>query len=201
VTFLTIDPLPCPSLSLWYQSRYLSRLVITVRDKQQSSQLCQWRLLPPGLGILVALLASTDLPIPPIHASVPRITPVRRVQLFRLNALVGHIALLLVGQGLLSCVLLATKRLTRGTSLFSFSHRSSGFEWELSLFTSYCTSIRCVAPLVDLRPSLRFVTKTVATQLKVVCELDPRMDLKSPRSLATSTVPIPPVSFRTNCCA
>jgi hypothetical protein len=86
-------------------------VAITVRDKQQSfQQLCQWRLSPGGLLVLVplfALLASTALPIPPLRASVPRMTPVRRVQLFRLNALVGHISLL--GQGLLSCVLLATK--------------------------------------------------------------------------------------------
>jgi hypothetical protein len=61
------------------------KIAMTVRDKQQPC-----RQLPA-------------LPILPIHASVPRMTPVRRVQLFRLNALVGHIALL--GQGLLSCVL------------------------------------------------------------------------------------------------
>jgi hypothetical protein len=89
------------------------------RDKQQSCrQLCQWRLVPRGLFILVslfALLASTALPIPPLHASLPRMTPVRRV------TLPIECSRALLGQGLLSCVLLATKLSTRATSLSSFS--------------------------------------------------------------------------------
>jgi hypothetical protein len=96
-------------------------VVITVRDKQQSSTAVPMACIAPrGLLIpLFARLASTALPIPPIHAFVPKITTVLKVQLFRLHAIVGHIVLL--GQDILSCVLLATKLLTRATSLSSFS--------------------------------------------------------------------------------